>query len=55
MTEGTDELEKLLLDVRKTISDNKLFIEKLADETTEEDSEEAEPDVVVGEEGFEEL
>jgi hypothetical protein len=49
-----DDLEKLLSDVRKTISDNKQFLEKLVDESVEEDSEdEAEPKIV--EEDFEEL
>jgi hypothetical protein len=33
-----DDLEKLLSDVRKTISDNKQFLEKLVDESVEDDS-----------------
>jgi hypothetical protein len=49
-----DDLEKLLADVRKTISDNRLFLEKLVDETVEEDSEE-ETEAKVAEEEFEEL
>lgn len=49
-----DDLEKLLLDVRKTISDNRLFLEKLVDETVEENSGyDAEATAV--EEDFEEL
>ena len=42
MTEITSDLEKLLTDVRKTIRDNKTFIEKLADEATEVTEEEPE-------------
>ena len=34
-----DDLDKLLADVRKTISDNKQFLEKLVDEAVEDDSE----------------
>jgi hypothetical protein len=49
-----DDLDKLLADVRKTISDNKQFLEKLVDETAEDDSED-EKEVVVAEEDFEEL
>jgi hypothetical protein len=49
-----DDLEKLLADVRKTISDNKQFLEKLVDESVEDDSDdESEPKIV--EEDFEEL
>ena len=60
MAQDTDDLEKLLLDVRKTISENRLFLEKLLDETEDEkDGEEAEPevegDVTVSDEDFEEL
>ena len=54
MAEVTDDLEKLLTDVRKTISDNKLFLEKLVDETTEADSEE-DATISPGEDAFEEL
>jgi hypothetical protein len=39
MADVADDLEKLLLDVRKTISDNRLFLEKLVDESLEDDSE----------------
>jgi len=49
-----DDLEKLLADVRKTISDNRQFLEKLVDETTEDDSED-ETELVAIEEDFEEL
>ena len=49
-----DDLDKLLADVRKTISDNKQFLEKLVDESVEDDSEdESETAAVV--EDFEEL
>jgi hypothetical protein len=54
MDDVTDDLEKLLADVRKTIAENKQFLEKLVDESVEEDSEdETEPKTV--EEDFEEL
>ena len=49
-----DELELLLNDVRKTISDNKQFLEKLVDEAIEVDAED-DPETVTGEEDFEEL
>jgi len=49
-----DDLETLLSDVRKTISDNKQFLEKLVDEAIEVDAED-EPEAVVPEEDFEEL
>ena len=49
-----DDLEKLLADVRKTISDNKQFLEKLVDEADQDDSEE-ETEAVTVEEDFEEL
>lgn len=54
MAETTDDLDKLLTDVRKTISDNKLFLEKLVDETVEDDSE-SEQETVASEDDFEEL
>jgi hypothetical protein len=54
MTETTDDLEELLMDVRKTISDNKQFLEKLVDETVEDDSRE-QTEVVSVEGDFEEL
>jgi len=49
-----DDLEKLLADVRKTISDNKQFLEKLVDEAVEEDSED-DAEAVTVDEDFEEL
>jgi len=49
-----DDLEALLTDVRKTISDNKQFLEKLVDEAVEDDSED-ETEAVAVEEDFEEL
>ena len=49
-----DDLEKLLADVRKTITDNKQFLEKLVDESVEDDSE-AEAESMTVEEDFEEL
>ena len=49
-----DDLEKLLADVRKTISDNRQFLDKLVDEAVEEDSEE-ETEAKMAEEEFEEL
>jgi hypothetical protein len=54
MGDVADDLEKLLADVRKTISDNKLFLEKLVDEAVEDDSED-ETEAVAIEEDFEEL
>lgn len=54
MADAADDLEKLLLDVRKTISENKQFLDKLVDETVEDDAEnETEP--TAEEEDFEEL
>jgi len=54
MTDVPDDLEKLLVDVRKTISDNRQFLEKLVDESVEDESED-ETETKVGEEDFEEL
>jgi hypothetical protein len=54
MSTVPDDLEMLLTEVRRTISDNKLFLDKLVDEAIEIDSEE-DPEVVADEEGFEEL
>jgi hypothetical protein len=54
MADVADDLEKLLADVRKTISDNKQFLEKLVDEAVEDDSED-ETDAFPVEEDFEEL
>jgi len=58
MAEAPDDLDKLLADVRKTISDNRLFLEKLLDETVQDDSGDApenETEAVTAEEDFEEL
>ena len=54
MAEAPDDFEKLLSDVRKTISDNQQFLEKLVDEAIEVDSQD-EPEVAVSEEDYEEL
>ena len=54
MSTVPDDLESLLTDVRKTISDNKQFLEKLVDEAIEVDAEDG-PEAVAGEEDFEEL
>jgi hypothetical protein len=54
MPTGPDDLDALLMEVRKTITDNKQFLDKLVDEETEVDSED-EPEVAVSEEDFEEL
>jgi hypothetical protein len=54
MEESPDDLEKLLTDVRKTISDNKLFLDILADEAIEVEPD-SEPDAVANPEEFEEL
>lgn len=53
MAETPDDLDSLILDVRKTISDNKLFLEKLVDEATEADDDESETGEADGD--FEEL
>ena len=54
MADVADDLEKLLTDVRRTISENRQFLEKLVDETVEEDSGD-ETEAVAAEEDFEEL
>lgn len=54
MAEAPDDLEKILTDIRKTISDNKQFLEQLMGEAIEVDSED-DPEPVAGEEDFEEL
>jgi hypothetical protein len=54
MASVPDDLEKLLTDVRKTISDNRQFLDKLVDEAVEDDSED-ETDAMTVEEDFEEL
>jgi hypothetical protein len=58
MDNMADDLEKLLSEVRKTISDNRQFLDKLLDETVQDESgDETENDteVVTTEEDFEEL
>jgi len=47
-------LEELLSAVHKTISDNKLFLEKLVDETVEDETD-TEETIIIVEEDFEEL
>ena len=54
MADVADDLDKLLSDVRKTISDNKLFLEKLVDETAPDDSGN-ETEAMIVEEDYEEL
>jgi len=54
MSSVPDDLEKLLTDVRKTISDNRQFLDKLLDEADGDDSEDETEEVTV-EEDFEEL
>lgn len=49
-----DDLDKLLAEVRKTISDNRQFLEKLVDEAVEDDAED-ETEAVIAVEDFEEL
>lgn len=51
---GPDDLEKLLAEVRRTITDNRQFLDKLVDEADEDDSEDETEEVTV-EEDFEEL
>jgi hypothetical protein len=54
MAETPDDLAILLAEVRKTISDNQLFLEKLLVEALEVDSED-DAESATGEEDFEEL
>jgi len=54
MADTPDDLDILLADVRKTISDNKKFLDKLIDETVEDDAED-ENEAVTAEEDYEEL
>jgi hypothetical protein len=54
MADVADDLEKLLSDVRKTISDNKQFLEKLVDESVEDDAGD-ETEAMTVEEDYEEL
>lgn len=53
MSEVANDFEELLSAVHKTISDNRLFLEKLMDETVEDAAEDEEEKAV--EEDFEEL
>jgi hypothetical protein len=54
MADAADELEELLTDVRKTILDNKQFLDKLVDDAVEDDSRD-ETGATAAEEDFEEL
>ncbi|MDD2539856.1 MAG: hypothetical protein PHH28_02285 [Desulfuromonadaceae bacterium] len=54
MPNVADDLDKLLSEVRKTISDNKQFLEKLLDETVEDDAGNEAETIPIDEE-FEEL
>jgi hypothetical protein len=54
MSTDPDDLELLLTDVRKTITDNKQFLEKLVDEAIEVDSED-DSEAAASEDDFEEL
>ena len=49
MADMADDLDQLLADVRKTISENKLFLEKLVDETVADEgcSEDSEDETAV--------
>ena len=58
MTEAPDDLEKLLTDVRKTISENKQFLEKLVSEASgavAEGDSAGDSETIAGEDDFEEL
>ena len=58
MTEAPDDLEKLLADVRKTISENKQFLEKLVSEASgvaAEGDSTGDLETIAGEDDFEEL
>ncbi len=54
MAEAPDDLETLISEVRKTISDNRQFLKKLVDEADRDISED-EDEEVSAEEDFEEL
>ena len=54
MADVADDLDKLLADVRKTISDNRQFLERLVDEKVEDDAR-GEAEATSVEEDFEEL
>lgn len=53
MSSVTSDLEELLSAVHKTISDNRLFLEKLVDETVEDESDDEE--TTKADDDFEEL
>lgn len=55
MSHGPDDLDKLLADVRKTITDNRQFMENLLVETDDNQNEELEEDTSITSEDFEEL
>jgi hypothetical protein len=54
MLDAPDELDKLIFEIRKTISDNRQFLEKLVDEAVEDDAEDEDEENSTGED-FEEL
>lgn len=54
MAEAPDYIDKLLTDVRKTICDNRQFLEKLANEAIEVDSDDDAESAALAED-FEEL
>jgi hypothetical protein len=54
MADTPDDLEKLLTEVRKTIRDNRQFIETLIDDAIEVEAED-DPEAAADEEDFEEL
>lgn len=54
MPDVANDLDELLAAVHKTISDNKLFLEKLVDETVEDETNNEDATIIV-EEDFEEL
>lgn len=54
MKETPDNVEELVAEVRKVIAENRQFLEKLADEAIEVDSDDN-PDITADEGDFEEL
>jgi len=55
MSSVPDDLDKLLVDVRKSIEDNRLFLKTLADDAADDSCESDEGEEVKEEEDFEEL
>lgn len=55
MTDTPDEMDKLVADVRRMISDNRNFLDKLLDETEDELKEEEESNEITADDEFEEL